>query len=128
VTSTFLRRTSNIYHSQKRRAKAAGIQIDYTLDGLRDIIQAAMGEPCPYCGEVLKPSNISVDHRTPTSRTGPHTIANTVVCCEACNQRKGPLTEEEYTEMLALILEWPQPARQSVLTRLRAGGKFIHQN
>jgi len=65
VTSTFLRRTSNIYHGEKRRAKAAGVQIAYTLEQLRDTIQAALGEPCTYCGEIIKPSNVSVDHRTP---------------------------------------------------------------
>jgi 5-methylcytosine-specific restriction endonuclease McrA len=126
LTSTFLRRTSNIFHAQKRNAREAGVELPYSLEQLRELIQHALGEPCPHCGEILKPSNVSVDHGNPTSRNGAHAIANLIVICETCNQRKGPLTTVEYSALLALMVHWPPPARQSVLRRLRAGGRFMH--
>jgi len=79
MTSTFLRRTSNIYHAQKRNAGEAGIELTDSLEQLRELIQQALGEPCPHCGETLKPSNVSVDHGNPTSRNGAHALGNLLV-------------------------------------------------
>jgi 5-methylcytosine-specific restriction endonuclease McrA len=126
LTSTFLRRTSNIYHAHKRNAREAGIELPYSLQQLRELIQQALGEPCPHCGETLKPSNVSIDHGNPTSRNGAHAIGNLVIMCETCNQRKGSLTTTEYSALLTLMVDWPAPAKQSVLRRLRAGGRFTN--
>ncbi len=84
------------------------------------------GERHPHCGEILKPSNVSVDHGNPTSRNGAHALDNLAVMCQTCNERKGPLTTCEYSALLTLMVNWPAPARQSVLRRLRAGGRFTH--
>lgn len=41
---------------------------------------------CGYCGAT---AGSTVDHIRPVSRNGKNTWANTVACCDPCNQRKG---------------------------------------
>jgi 5-methylcytosine-specific restriction endonuclease McrA len=50
---------------------------------------------CQYCGEVLPPKHLTLDHVIPVSKKGPKTWTNVVAACRECNQRKGnrtPLT------------------------------------
>ena len=60
------------------------------------------------------------------SRSGAHALDDLAAMCQACNERKGPLTTAEYSTLLTLMVHWPAPARQSVLRGLRAGGRFMH--
>jgi hypothetical protein len=46
------------------------------------------------------------------------------VCCQRCNETKGPLTTAECYELLGRIWDWPEAARRNVLARLRAGGRL----
>lgn len=118
-------RTANIYNSQKRRAKADGQELDYTLEALRNIVQGQLEEgECPYCRCLLKIQNLSVDHDEPLSRGGEHRLHNLDVVCEKCNLAKGILTGQEYVELLRVLNGWPASVRQDVLGRLRAGGRF----
>jgi 5-methylcytosine-specific restriction endonuclease McrA len=74
----------------------------------------------------LKAANISVDHETPTSRARSWTTANIRFICVRCNQIKGALTAKEFSELTTLLNTWPSEAGASVLRRLRAGGRAIH--
>ena len=44
---------------------------------------------CQYCGTVLPPGELTLDHVMPRSRGGLSTWENLVACCHACNRRKG---------------------------------------
>jgi 5-methylcytosine-specific restriction endonuclease McrA len=65
---------------------------------------------CTYCGIILvttydrtrvaPPNLLTKDHLTPTSRGGSKGASNWVVSCYQCNQDKGPLTEEEFREVM----------------------------
>lgn len=50
---------------------------------------------CQYCGEQLKPKNLTCDHVVPRSRGGKTTWTNIVTCCRPCNRRKGNRSPEE---------------------------------
>lgn len=71
----------------KRRA-----QIDATDDGTLtgDVIVAlfATAKCCAYCGKPMRSVEKSLDHVTPLSRGGAHSVTNVVVACKPCNFSK----------------------------------------
>jgi 5-methylcytosine-specific restriction endonuclease McrA len=77
-----MKRTSNAFHSHKKRAREAGVELDYTLDELRAVVKEALAEACPCCGGPLTVRNWETDHRVPTSRGGRHARGNLVIVCE----------------------------------------------
>jgi 5-methylcytosine-specific restriction endonuclease McrA len=117
----------SIYRHQARRARQAGQDLDYTLDQLRAWVRRCLHSPCPYCGDKLKAANISVDHETPTSRDGSYGRDNIRFVCLRCNQIKGALTANEFSELTTFLSTWPSEAAASVLRRLRAGGQFTRK-
>lgn len=56
---------------------------------LRERIFARDGNRCVYCGKVLPPEQLTLDHVQPRMRGGDHTPGNLVTACAACNTRKG---------------------------------------
>jgi 5-methylcytosine-specific restriction endonuclease McrA len=122
----FTKRTSSIFHGQKRRAKQYDETLDYDLKEMRALTASALNRPCPYCGIEITPYNLSLDHQNPTSRGGEHALHNLAVSCERCNQIKGNMTAEEFHLLMQVIREMPPVANRSVFARLRAGGKLIH--
>ncbi len=44
---------------------------------------------CQYCGLVLAPGELTLDHVHPRSRGGLSTWENLVACCHECNRKKG---------------------------------------
>ncbi len=119
----FNRRTWNIYRHQKLRAKDSSQPLHYALEDLRVIVNNAIGKPCPYCGVALTISNFSLDHMEPTSRGGDHCLTNLIVCCDRCNQTKGPLTTQEFQALLDFLRASNFFVAKNVLARMRAGGK-----
>jgi len=62
------------------------------LDVRRPILVAAIGSPCPYCGEPMNTPDRapSRDHIKPVHHGGSlEDPANRVVVCRRCNQDKG---------------------------------------
>lgn len=65
----------------------------------RDGYNAADGKTyidCAYCGAKLTFSHMIAEHAIPLSRGGPDSLANLVASCRPCDQRKGPLTADEF--------------------------------
>src|SRR5690348_6126669 len=54
---------------------------------------------CQYCGEVMPPSELTLDHVVPRSRGGNSTWENLVACCHSCNRRKGNRMLHEIDDM-----------------------------
>jgi len=82
-------------------------------------------EVCYYCEVKITPNNIGVDHKQPISREGSLGLDNLAVCCRECNSAKGSLDETEFKQLLALIGQWSEVSRKSLLGRLKyAGSKF----
>lgn len=53
---------------------------------------------CYYCGKGGK--KLQREHRVPLARGGSNDISNIVPSCEACNRRKGILTDDEFFKLL----------------------------
>lgn len=49
-------------------------------------IKAAYGYRCVYCGRKMQ--RLTMDHLTPLSKGGSHTVHNIVPACQSCNSRK----------------------------------------
>jgi len=50
---------------------------------------------CHYCGRVVAPAALTMDHVVPVARGGRSTRGNLVPSCRACNQAKRALTPAE---------------------------------
>lgn len=74
-----------------RRDSRPAIPID-----IRRAVIARDGLACVYCGDAEGPFDL--DHKTPWSRGGRHTIENLCVACVSCNRSKGACTAEEWTK------------------------------
>jgi 5-methylcytosine-specific restriction endonuclease McrA len=55
---------------------------------------------CQYCGVVLAPGDLTLDHVIPRSRGGASTWENLVACCHSCNRRKGNRMLNELEDMV----------------------------
>src|SRR5262249_50483349 len=122
--SLFIKRTSDMFNNQKRRAKEYSLELPFDMPAPRNLIRPSIGAPRPYCGPTPSRRNFSKDHEKPISRHPDFTLSNLIVCCHDCNQRKGMLTGAEFHALLALMAEWPPRVRTDILARLKAGGRF----
>jgi len=50
---------------------------------------------CQYCGKVVKPSLLTIDHVIPKSQGGRNSWKNLVCACYPCNSKKGAKTPKE---------------------------------
>src|SRR6185437_7341446 len=102
--SAFMTKTRNIYAGQVRRAWELHLPVDYTVDVLRGLVEAALeAGTCCYCAGRLTLSKLAVDHSLPVSRGGRFTSGNLRVCCQSCNWRKGRLTADEFEDLSAFV-------------------------
>lgn len=53
---------------------------------------------CPYCLKFLPMSEASIEHEPPRSRQEELGESKKIIACTKCNNEKGALTAEEYTE------------------------------
>lgn len=63
---------------------------------------------CLYCGRELDIYNKSVEHMIPLSKGGPHTLANVIIICRACNEAKRAMHFDEW--LVRLIDPFREPA------------------
>jgi 5-methylcytosine-specific restriction endonuclease McrA len=68
----------------RRRLRLAGVKQDLTLEQWEGI-KRAFGYRCAYCGQCGK---LTMDHVTPISKGGDHTLSNVVPACSRCNSSK----------------------------------------
>lgn len=73
---------------------------------------------CQYCGESLSQKEITFDHVIPQSQGGQTTWENIVVCCVACNAKKGGRTPKQAGMKL---LSHPQRPAWNLAFRLTIG-------
>lgn len=115
-----LARARRLLSDHRTRAKRDGAALDYGLSEIRQLL--AEHPLCDYCRMPLSFA-ASLDHRTPTARSGRHALDNLAVCCERCNRLKGMLTDPEFRELLTLLALLHPAARADLERRLLAGGK-----
>jgi len=120
--TTMMRRSANIYRHQLERASGV---LPYTLAKLREIILSALSDKvCQYCQRPLTAYNFSADHAKPLARLGSWNILNLRICCMDCNTVKGPMTDEEFHKLVALIDTFPPAIARHLFIRIKAGSKI----
>ena len=94
------------FHSERKDRVSA---IQATADGSATILSISrmlrQANHCDYCGVEMgqhypvRPSNKTIDHKTPLSRGGKHTLDNITVMCLGCNSSKGNRTMSEFARV-----------------------------
>ena len=77
---------------------------------------------CQYCGSVLPPNKLSMDHVVPRSQGGSTDWDNIVCCCLDCNTRKGGRTPQE--ARMNLIRQPSRPGSNPILARKLDNPKY----
>jgi 5-methylcytosine-specific restriction endonuclease McrA len=89
-------------------------------DPLRERVLRRDGFRCVYCGEMLPPESLTLDHVQPRMRGGDHSEGNLVAACRPCNADKGSAPAWAYlaerTELRENFLKyargiWPRHRR-----------------
>jgi 5-methylcytosine-specific restriction endonuclease McrA len=81
-------------HREKRVERGLTAQ-DWIPKSLRAKVFARDGNACIYC---TSPDDLTLDHKTPTSRGGSNEEDNLQVACRACNADKRHMTHDEYMD------------------------------
>jgi 5-methylcytosine-specific restriction endonuclease McrA len=89
-------------HANKRSHANANKGGAVTHEGLRGIL-IQQGYRCALSGVVISPDNAELDHMTPLSKGGLHTIDNVQIVHPVVNALKGQMTDEEFTGWARLI-------------------------
>ncbi|PLX52382.1 MAG: HNH endonuclease [Desulfobulbaceae bacterium] len=58
---------------------------------------------CYYCGRLLGPKDLTMDHIVPLARGGRSTKENLVACCKDCNNKKKTLLPIEWEEYMGSL-------------------------
>lgn len=89
-----------------------------TKDQLSDLVAEAYGTSCKYCDEQLTYKNYVCDHIFPLSRGGESEKSNLQIICKRCNTQKGPMLEEEFIALLALINTFTEESKSYAKRKL----------
>ncbi|HEY7308307.1 MAG TPA: HNH endonuclease [Gemmataceae bacterium] len=113
-----LARARRLVHDHKTRASKDGQTLNY---GLPELLELLTASPCCCFCKMPTGWDVSLDHKTPTSRGGKDALENLAVACRRCNGIKGALTEGEFRELLTTLALMHPAARQDLERRLLAG-------
>lgn len=127
-----MRITLDRYNAMQERLKRKKLPPSpFTLDQLRHHFLAALGGSsngviqCVYCWAISAPEDCAIDHIVPLSRGGALGLENIGFLCAACNDRKGQMLPEEYTELLQFLDRQSPTMRRDVLDRLGKAVKLM---
>lgn len=70
---------------ERRRAKKAATRNDFTAEQWLELLEV-FDHRCAYCHK--KSDSLEMEHVTPISKGGPHTVSNIVPACIRCNRKK----------------------------------------
>ena len=88
---------SKVMRRKQKKRRLTMQQLQYGgRPRMQDILYVQGHGRCWYCGDKLRYTEITVDHKNPVVRGGATVETNLVCCCAACNARKGCLTVEEF--------------------------------
>ncbi len=119
------------WHSGKRAGmvRVPGRELPFDLEDLRRHLGKRIGlnaKPCTYCGTAIDILSLSLDHQDPVSRGGSAgLLSNLVECCADCNRLKGPLTRDEFEQLLEFLRTLPPAAQTDLRRRLKAGAMGV---
>ena len=99
---------------------------------VRQLVESAIGKPCPYCGVLLSIQTVSMDHKEPygatvfrrfkaaheATRRELDRLENLHIVCRQCNSLKGALNDAQFKKLLEFLSE-DLVMKEIVLMRLR---------
>ena len=100
VFHRLMKKSSTLRTTLKRRRKEYEVELDISLNQVREILYKAYGKKCRYCDSRLLVNNMACDHIHPLSLGGNSTPPNLQMICMRCNTRKGPLTDKDFNKLL----------------------------
>ncbi len=89
--------TADEKHIKREKAKARELRESQWWKRKR-----GSGE-CYYCGQKIKPAELTMDHLIPITRGGKSVQGNLVPACKNCNNKKKYLLPTEWEEYLASL-------------------------
>ena len=96
-----------------RRRAPEGTRIDeITPEDLMELYEK-QAHKCAYCGIELNALITAVDHKTPISKGGEHTLKNLQLLCHNCNISKFTMTDAEYREYFLNSFKGPSRSAPS---------------
>ena len=113
-----MKKSSTLRSSLKRRSKEYEVICNISLKEIRESLYQAYGQNCKYCTSRLVLNNIVCDHITPLSLGGGSIPRNLQMICARCNTRKGPLTDEQFSDLLAFLLNKDELVSGYILRKL----------
>ena len=119
-----MKKSSTLRSTLKCRSKEYEVVFNITLPEIRRLLLRAYGNKCKYCGDVLDVRNMVCDHMVPLSCGGPSTVSNVEMICRRCNTRKGPLTSEQYHEIVNWLNLQPEQVSSYILRKLSGKDVF----
>tara|TARA_Y100001938_G_scaffold48260_1_gene67245 strand:+ start:733 stop:1215 length:483 start_codon:yes stop_codon:yes gene_type:complete len=124
VFHRLMKKSSTLRSTLKRRSKEYEVEFNISLQEIRDLFLRDYGSPCKYCSCVLTVANMVCDHVVPLSCGGPSTLLNVEMICRRCNTRKGPLTSDEYTEVVNWLQLQPEQVSSYIFRKLSGKEMF----
>lgn len=119
-------RAQMLWTTYKRRLKGSNPFDDLQgFAGFEQFVHSYYGQPCHYCGDILTPQIISLDHKDPLNRGGSSHPGNLDCVCKRCNRRKGELTEGEYQRLLVFLADYPE--MKAILLRRLGMATFLYR-
>lgn len=85
--------SANYRVNKNKKAGINGTQLKNIYDELN--------KKCYYCGNQL--TEMHIEHKTPLSKNGTHSIDNITISCPTCNRMKNTMTEDEFITMIKTI-------------------------
>src|ERR1700679_1511214 len=98
-------------------------EVPYTLEQFKAWLRVVLEDSphCEYCGIAISITTISPDHAKPMKRGGSLELKNLRGCCQSCQNGKADLLPGEWMFLLKCVATMPEPARVSIMRRLRGG-------
>jgi len=93
------------WHTAGQRKRDAR-KLKATIGNIKDIrnfyihVHTSKKIKCYYCGKSIPKGKRIVEHKTPLSRGGAHSLRNLTPSCYSCNNKKFMKTEKEFYEYL----------------------------
>ena len=124
IFKKLMRKSTTLKASLKKRSRDADVFCNITVTDIRQMIVIVYGNKCRYCDTKILHKNMACDHISPLSEGGESTIHNLQFICKRCNTRKGPLTHEEYNNLLKWLNHQSMKVVNYVLRKLAKGDLF----
>jgi len=119
-----MKKSSTLRSTLKKRSKEYEVEFNISLVSIRELFLSNYGSSCKYCIRVLDVRTMVCDHVVPLSCGGPSTLINLEMICRRCNTRKGPLTSDEYQEVVNWLNLQPEQVSSYIFRKLSGKEMF----